>query len=492
MSVVARQGIKYSIVGYLGFLLGTVASIFIFPHDMTFYGKLRYILPTAEILVPIVVFGLSFSNVKFFSKVQEDGKHHSLLSLSLLAVCINFLIFVGGYFLLNYLFPDLQNSKLWEMKRLILPLVLVLALSSVFNKFLTNYKRIVVPNIFENLIPKIANIGAFCLFFFAGFAEKTAYGFFFLMFLISLLGYGYYTNRLEKIRPDFDLGYFKKDGFYHEILTYSLFGFLGNIGNYIAINIDNLMIGEFISFQENGIYSLIYSIISLITIPQMGLFNLSAPIINKVLATGDYEELDRFHKKTSLSLFFLGLVLFCCIVVGFPYLADFMKNGDDLRTAEPVLWVLGFAMLFDLATGFNGHIISLSRFYKFNIVVMLVLAVLTISLNTIFLRYTDLGILGIAVAYAISLSLFNVIKISFNYLKFKVFPLGIEMLYALILGFLSINVAILLPDFKLNILNLFYKPAVVLILLFLGNHFLKIYPLDKYLNKSFIKSLFKF
>ncbi len=492
MSVVARQGIKYSIIGYLGFLLGTFASIFIFPYDMAFYGKLRYILPTAEILVPIVVFGLSFSNVKFFSKVKDDGKHHNMLSLSLLAILINFLIFLGGYFLINYIFPDLQKSKLWEMKKLILPLVLVLALSSVFNKFLTNYKRIVVPNVFENFIPKIANIGAFCLFFFIGFGEKTAYGFFFLMFMISLLGYGFYTNRLEKIRPDFDLGYFKKDSFYREILTYSLFGFLGNIGNYIAINIDNLMIGEFISFEENGIYSNIYSIISLITVPQMGLFNLSAPIINKVLASGDHEELDRFHKKTSLSLFFLGLVLFCCIVVGFPYLADFMKNGEDLRTSEPVLWVLGFAMLFDLATGFNGHIISLSRFYKFNIVVMLILAVLTISLNMIFLRYTDLGILGIAVAYAISLSLFNIIKIVFNYIKFKVFPLGIEMIYALILGFLSINVAILLPDFKLNILNLFYKPGVVLLLLFIGNHFLKIYPLDKFLNRDFIRSLFKF
>ena len=378
------------------------------------------------------------------------------------------------------------------MKKLILPLVLVLALSSVFNKFLTNYKRIVVPNIFENFIPKIANIGAFCLFFFIGFGEKTAYGFFFLMFLMSLLGYGFYTNRLEKIRPDFDLGYFKKDSFYREILTYSLFGFLGNIGNYIAINIDNLMIGEFINFEENGIYSNIYSIISLITVPQMGLFNLSAPIINKVLASGDHEELDRFHKKTSLSLFFLGLVLFCCIVVGFPYLADFMKNGEDLRSSEPVLWVLGFAMLFDLATGFNGHIISLSRFYKFNIVVMLILAVLTISLNMIFLKYTDLGILGIAVAYAISLSLFNIIKITFNYIKFKVFPLGIEMIYALILGFLSINVAILLPDFKINILNLFSKPTIVLVLLFIGNYFLRIYPLDKFLNKDFIRSLFKF
>lgn len=492
MSVVARQGVKYSIIGYLGFLLGTFSAIFIFPYDMEFYGKLRYILPTAEIIVPIIVFGLSFSNVKFFAKVNADGKHHNMLSLSLLAVVINFLIVVGGFFLIAYLFPDFKKLEVWKMKNLILPLALVLALSSVFNKFLTNYKRVVVPNIFENFVPKLANLGAFCLFFFMGFAEKSAYGFFFMMFVISLFGYGLYTNRLEKVRFDFDLGYFKKDNLYREILTYSFFGFLGNIGNYIAIKIDSYMIGEFISFEENGIYNNIYSIISLIVVPQMGLFNLSAPIINKVLANGDYNELDRFHKKTSLSLFFLGLVLFCCIAVGFPYLADFMKNGEDLRSSEPIVWVLGFAMLFDLATGFNGHIISLSKYYKFNIVVMLILAVLTITTNLLFLKHTDLGILGIAIAYAISLSLFNIIKIVFNYIKFKVFPLGIEMIYAMILGCISINIAIFLPDFKLNILNLFYKPAVVLILLFIGNYFLKIYPLDKYLNKAFIKSLFKF
>ena len=492
MSVVARQGVKYSIIGYLGFLLGTFSAIFIFPYDMEFYGKLRYILPTAEIIVPIIVFGLSFSNVKFFAKVNADGKHHNMLSLSLLAVVINFLIVVGGFFLIAYLFPDFKKLEVWKMKNLILPLALVLALSSVFNKFLTNYKRVVVPNIFENFVPKLANLGAFCLFFFMGFAEKSAYGFFFMMFVVSLFGYGLYTNRLEKVRFDFDLGYFKKDNLYREILTYSFFGFLGNIGNYIAIKIDSYMIGEFISFEENGIYNNIYSIISLIVVPQMGLFNLSAPIINKVLANRDYNELDRFHKKTSLSLFFLGLVLFCCIAVGFPYLADFMKNGEDLRSSEPIVWVLGFAMLFDLATGFNGHIISLSKYYKFNIVVMLILAVLTITTNLLFLKHTDLGILGIAIAYAISLSLFNIIKIVFNYIKFKVFPLGIEMIYAMILGCISINIAIFLPDFKLNILNLFYKPAVVLILLFIGNYFLKIYPLDKYLNKAFIKSLFKF
>ena len=96
MSVVARQGFKYSIIGYIGFLLGTVSAIFIFPNDFEFYGKLRYILPTAEMLVPFVVLGISYSNVKFFHKVEKDGKKQNMLSLSLLTVFINFLIRNSG------------------------------------------------------------------------------------------------------------------------------------------------------------------------------------------------------------------------------------------------------------------------------------------------------------------------------------------------------------------------------------------------------------
>ncbi|MGZ5188139.1 MAG: lipopolysaccharide biosynthesis protein, partial [Kaistella sp.] len=138
MSVVARQGFKYSVIGYLGFLLGTFSAIFVFPHDMEFYGKLRYVLPTAEMLLPIVVFGLSFSNVKFFTQTREDGKHQNFLSLSLLGILLNFVIFLIGYFAVNLLFPKLQETELWQMKRLILPLILVLAFSAVFNKYLSN------------------------------------------------------------------------------------------------------------------------------------------------------------------------------------------------------------------------------------------------------------------------------------------------------------------------------------------------------------------
>lgn len=491
MSVVARQGFKYSIIGYIGFLIGTISAIFIFPHDFEFYGKLRYILPTAEMLVPFVVLGISYSNVKFFGRVQEDGKNQNMLSLSLLAIFINFIIFTIVFFISPYIYPDVLKTQAWKSKEIILPLILLLSFCAIFNKYTSNFKRIVVSNIFDNLFPKIANLGAFCLFYYALLSEKTAFAFFFGMFALMLTGYIFYTNKLEKIKLDFNTDYFKKDGFWKEFFNYSFFGFLGTFGSYLAIN--SFMIGEFLGMEENGIYSVLYALISLISIPQLGLFNISAPIIRKNLADGDMEELDRFHKKTSLTLYFLGAVLFSCIMVGFPYLAHFMPNkGVMLRIYEPVIWIWGSAVLVDLATGFNGNIISLSKYYRFNILVMLLLAVLTVSLNLYFIKNTDLSLIGIALSTAISLTTYNAIKIIFNYIMFKVSPLSIEMIFVSIICTLAITVAIVLPVFENNFINLVYKPSVVLILISIGNYFTKIFPIEDYLNIKFIKSILKF
>ena len=491
MSVVARQGFKYSIIGYVGFLLGTVSAIFIFPNDFEFYGKLRYSMQTAEMLVPFVVFGISYANVKFFHSVQKDGKNQNMLSLSLLAVFINFLIFCGAFFILPHFYPKFLQTQAWTIKGIILPLILVLSLCAVFNKYISNYKRIVVSNIFDNLFPKIANLGAFCLFFYFALSQNIALAFFFGIFALMLAGYIYYINKLDKVSLDFTTSYFKQDHFWKEFLNYSFFGFLGTFGNYLAIN--SFMIGEFMGMEENGIYSVLYALISLISIPQLGLFNISAPIISKNLADGDMEGLDRFHKKTSLTLYFLGAVLFSCIMVGFPFLTQFMpKNGVLLREYEPVIWIWGSAVLVDLATGFNGNIISLSKHYRFNILVMLLLAGLTVGLNLYFIKNTDLQLIGIALSTAISLTTYNVVKVVFNYFVFKVSPLTIEMIFVSIICTLAITVAIVLPNFSNNFINLLYKPAVVLLLIFIGNYFTRIFPLEEYLNKNFIKSIFKF
>lgn len=490
MSVVARQGFKYSIIGYISTMIG-MFSIFIFMHDLKFYGTLRYIMTTAEMLVPFVVLGISYSNVKFFGQASEDGQHQNMLSWSLAVVGINFILFSALFFIAPFFFPDIRLLKIWTMKVWILPLILLLSFSAIFNKYTSNYKRIVVSNIFDNLFPKLANLGSFCLFYYFALSQQWALAFFFLIFVLILSGYILYTYKLEKIRLNFSTAYFKKNNLYKAFATYSFFGFLGTFGNHLAIN--NYMIGEFIGLEENGVYNILLALISLISIPQLGLFNISAPIIRKYLADDDMEELDRFHKKTSLSIYFLGVVLFACIVVGFPYLTHFMpEKGVMLKIYEPVLWIWGSAVLVDLATGFNGNIISLSKYYKFNILVMILLAGLTIGLNWYFIQNTNLSLIGISFSTAISLIIFNLIKITFNYFMFKVFPLSIEMIFVSIICTLAITVAIILPDFQNPLINLLYKPSVVLILIFIGNHFTRIFPVAQYLNFKFLKSAFKF
>ncbi len=493
MSVVARQSFKYSIIGYLGFLIGMVSAVFIFPNNLDYYGKLRYILPAAQMYMTVVVFGLSFSNVFFFGRLKEVNKQQNFLSWSLLLVTINFVFFSAIFFAVFYFFPSLkENSKLWSLRKVIVPLILVLSLSSVFNKYISNFKRIVVPNIFENLFPKIANLLAFGLFVFVD-VESISFVVFFVVFLLSFFGYIFYTNILEKIHLDFNTDYLKQNHFWKEVFSYSFYGFLGNLGSVLALNISSYMISEYLSFEENGVYATILSIVQLISIPAMGLYNISAPIIRKHIAEKTIKNLDTYYKKTSLSLFFLGLVLFSCIAVGYPYLTEFMpKAGKSLLEAQPLIWVIGFALLFELATGFNGHIISMSKYYRFNIYVMLFLAVLTTGLNFYFIHKTSLGILGISFSYAISLTAFNLAKIAFNYYKFKVSPFTIEMLYSIILSTLAISIAIILPDSSHHFFNLVYKPALVLAIFFVGNHFMKIYPLEKYLNKDFFKSILKF
>ena len=492
MSVVARQGFKYSIIGYFGFLLGAVATYFLFPRDFDFYGKLGLVLSWAMVLTPIVVFGVSFSNVKFHEIAKKEGKHQNLLSISILFVLANNLLCLGIFFLFFYLFPHYKDSELWNYKRFILPLVMLLSLSAIFNKYVTNFKRIVVPNIFENIFPKLANIIAFSLFFFLGVSENIAFLFFLGIFLLSFIGYVLYANKLEKITWNFNTEFLKKDKLYKQIFNYSFYGFLGNIGNFVAIKIDTIMIGENLNDQETGIYLTLIAIVALISIPQLGLNNISAPIINKSIEENDMEELNRFHKKTSLSLFFLGAVLFSCILVGFPYLTTLMKNGELLLESEPVIWIIGSAYLLDLLTGFNGNIISMSKYYRFNIVIMIALAFLTVVLNLYFLKNTSLGIIGIAIATAISLTLYNAVKLIFNYVKFRVHPLSIEMIYTSLICSIAITIVLFLPVLENNFLNLIYKPMVLLVIIFIGNYFLKIYPIEQYLNMKFLKNMFKF
>ena len=88
MGVIIRQGIKHSLVNYLGAGVGVISMLFIYPLDAEAYGLARFLTDTAILFIPITLLGANVLPVRFFPTFEDDKNAHNgflgwLLVLSL-------------------------------------------------------------------------------------------------------------------------------------------------------------------------------------------------------------------------------------------------------------------------------------------------------------------------------------------------------------------------------------------------------------------------
>lgn len=487
MSVVARQSIKYSIVGYFSTLVGIVSTVFLYPYDLDFAGKLQFVFQTALLILPVVALGIMHANVRFFPQMSQNETQQDLFKFSIVFILGNFLLGLVLLFLAVLIFPKITTTDFWDYSPYILTVALLLSLIQLASKYISIKKRIVVPNIFENLFPKLGMVTAFVFFFWDIVKEDDAMWIFVAFFMAAIVGMFFYLDRLEKVTKKINFTFLKQENFGKELMAYSLYTFLGSMGSVIALNIDTFMIGEMLTFQEVSIYNTSLNLVRMITVPALGVYTISAPIIAGYIAENNTLDLKVLHHKTSLYLFIIGVVLFGLVAVGIEDLFALMKNGDKLLKGLPVMYIMGFALLFDLATGFNGYIISNSKYYKFNNTTTVALALLTISTNLIFLFWFKMGIIGVSIATATSLTTYNLIKIYFNYKKFGVHPFSWKFLHVILVLLVVLLVGYSLPDTQYKFVNLCYKPLVAFVIFGLANHIFKIIPIKEILPKSLMK-----
>ncbi|OWP79490.1 lipopolysaccharide biosynthesis protein [Flavobacterium oreochromis] len=487
MSVIARQSIKYSIVGYFSTLVGIFSTVFLYPYNLDFSGKLQFVYQTALLILPVIALGIMHANVRFFPEMSEKNTEQDLFKFSVVFILSNFLLGLILLGLASLLFPRIKIMNFWAYTSYILSVALLLSLIQLTSKYISIKKRIVVPNIFENLFPKLGMITGFILLFWNQLQEEQALWIFVAFFGMAFLGMLFYLNRLEKLTKKVDFTFLKQNKFGKDLFIYSFYTFLGSMGSVIALNIDTYMIGEMLSFQEVSIYNTSLNLVRMITVPALGVYSISAPIIAQYISENKMQDLKNLHHKTSLYLFVIGVLLFGLVTVGIEDLFTLMKNGDKLAKGLPVLYIMGFALLFDLATGFNGYIITNSKYYKFNNTTTVALALLTILTNLIFLFWFKLGIIGVSIATAISLTTYNLIKIYFNYKKFGIHPFSWKFLHLSLVLIFVIIIGQLLPNTSYKLINLCYKPFVALSIFCIMNWIFKIVPIKDILPKSLMR-----
>lgn len=478
MSVIRRQGIKHSLVNYLGVVLGAFSTFYIYQlSDETydFYALAQGIISAAMLVLPFATLGMTNLIIRFFPQFEEKNNHHNgFLAFLLMITTVSILLFFAiASLVLEPLYSGLEavgfdTQVFRQYGWVIIILCIVIAYSAIFENFAKNFNRIAVQAIFTYLLPKIA-LPTLVILLYIGYLNEwqAAIGLpaFYAIGLIGLAAYVVQIGQFN-LQPKFQ---FLQKPLLREMGVYALYGILGSLGSMLALRIDALMVLSLIGKTETSTYSIAYFMANVIAIPGGSIIAIASPILAQSWAKNDIANIGNIYQKSSITLGAIGLGIFLLIAISIDQLFALMPKGEAASLGKYVFYMIGFSKIIDLLTSVNGQIISFSKHFHFNLIAISILAVLNVFLNYFFIRTLGLGINGAALATLVSLFLYNLIKLIFIWVKFGIQPFSMNTLYLfaifgvlLLLGmfFPAISIAAF-PEKLVTLLNIGLKCALI-------------------------------
>lgn len=475
----AKQAVLFTAINYIGVAIGVISTVLIYPLDKELLGIVRYVDAFAQLLFPIMVLGSTNALINFYpslsQKLQEKLFSFSLLSIVKMAVLVAIVIALSSFYL---------DGEKFKYLLIAFPLGLFMAYVELYKRQATNLQKLSVPTFYEKIIPKLALPLVFILVLYGAVSTDSALGLYvvaygIIMVLVGRYVFKHYKHKLFHSYEDLFEQLPKK-----KYYAYSLYSFAGSFGAFFAFRVDSLMIPEFISFDANGTYNIAVTLASTLAIPATGVFALYAPVIARLIKENAWDELNVKYKNVCKYLFFIGAFLFSCIMVGIEPLFLILPTYENLAPSLPVIYILGINVVINMSTGFNTEIISYSKYYRFNLIAILSLMVLNIVLNWYLLSQTDLGILGVAYATLISLTLFNLAKTLYIYKKMGLWPFDKSFVKMVTFFVVVVLLVFEIPLTNYSWFDLFYKVFLVVVIHLIALYKFQWVPeITDYLNK---------
>ena len=474
MGVIKRQSIKQSIVNYLAVGVAAISTIFIYPLDKEAYGLAQFVISTALLCMPFIMLGISGATIRFFPKFQEDQKGgQGFLFFMLLGVGVGALVFI----LLWLLFREKILAIYAECPEIyrrffphIITIAILMAFLQLFITYSSNFKRIVIPAMLQNLI-KLSLPILILLFVFDQIDENGIINGIALTYIIALLLGILYVAYLKELKWKPDFSWFTKKR-RKEIGTFALFSLGSGIGSVLAFRIDSIMISSLIDFESNGVYNIAAFIANVIAIPTAAIMQITAPIVSESFKEKDLNHVSFLYKQSSLNLMLAGLFLFVCIVASVEDLFSIMPKSEEMIGGFMIVLLIGAARVIDMATSINNHIINYSQYFRFSLVAILLLAVVNVFAN--YMLIPRFGIIGAAMASLGALAVFNLAKLLFIYWKFKIQPFSKKTIYLSVLAGVCFLIAFNLPATEVALVDILIKSLVIAVIYLPAIYYLKI------------------
>ncbi|MEM9686387.1 MAG: oligosaccharide flippase family protein [Bacteroidota bacterium] len=245
MGIVINQSLKNTVSTYFGFGIGAVNTLFLYTYFLTdaYYGLVGYLIAVANIMMPLLTFGVHNTLIKFFSSYSSAEEQHRFTAmmffLPLLTIIPAGLIGVLSY---QWIVPLLseKNELIKEYLWLTYLIAFAMAYFEVFFAWAKANMKSVFGNFLKEVFHRIVIMGMlFMVFFEVLTLVDFIYGIA-IMYLVRMLLMGIAAIRVKRPKMRFNMPQNSR-----EILKYSGFIMLSGSIAIILLDIDKFMIGQF-------------------------------------------------------------------------------------------------------------------------------------------------------------------------------------------------------------------------------------------------------
>ena len=480
MGIVRKQSIQNSIYFYIGLLFGAVSTIILYPNAFNSHpehlGLLQIIVAYSVVISTFSFLGTPKTLIRFFPKVENKNQ---LITLSFLIPIIGFLLVLLFYFVfedsfLEFIKPntnEVDELKTYILLKLNFHLVFLMVAFLSFFEVLSSLSRSLlnatIPIFLKEVFLKGMNILLLFLHWFNYIDFPTFLNLYIFLYLGMILILSVNIFRKFSYKPTFIFSELETK----KLLKFGLYVLVGGASAMLVSKVDMMMIGKFIGYKEVAFYTIAFFIGNVIKVPARAIGSISTPLLAKAWERNDINEIKEIYIKSSINQLIFGGLIFLGLWL----------NIDDGLSLLPlkfqggkiVVLCIALSQLFNVSTGVNGIIIVNSKYYKFDLYANFILLCITLYTNYIFIPesspladYNIVGINGAAFATALSVFLFNFIKMVFLYSKMKIQPFSFNTIKAVLLIVLVYFIVDSIPVTENIFYNILIRSSFIILLYF--------------------------
>ncbi|MFM2208273.1 MAG: hypothetical protein RL213_2248 [Bacteroidota bacterium] len=477
MGVIKRQGIKNTLSGYLGILIGFVNLIVIQPHFLTKeeLGLTRILYSFSLLVAVFVPLGIGNATLRYFPLFRDEKKnHHGFFSFmnpfplaGYAAACL--LIFLFKDFILD---QYRRESPLFlEYFDYVFPLVFFTSFINVLTVYCNANLKSTVPSYLNDIVVRLLTIASVSAYFMKWISLDGFIISFVIVYAIQFSVLLAYIFSFDRPRFSIDWSIFREKRF-PELVRYGLLLWFAGIASLGLKYFDSVMIGKFMPLEFLGIYTIAAFMPTVIEAPLNAFEKIAAAKISYAWSAEDRNQILEIYRKSTLYMFLLGGWLFLMINCNTEALYSFLPEGYE--AGMPVVLIISIGTLFNMATGLNAPILFNSDRYRYGAFFLVILAVVLLVLQ--YFLIPRLGLEGAAWATAGASILYNTLLLLSVWRFFGLQPFERKNLTLLLLLMATYSVSFLLPRFEEPVLSILFISSVLTLIYGGSVHLLGLVP----------------